>query len=79
MTATTQTIDANLNSVQCIVTKNHFGYDVVHNICTGTTTRLEWALGDWAGAAGLSLVALLGLAVVGLLIVLVASMWREGF
>ena len=43
----TQEVDANLNSVDCIVTKTHFGYDTIINICTGAQQSIDWAFGDW--------------------------------
>jgi hypothetical protein len=47
------TITANLNNTSCLVTKNHFGYDTVINICTGNTQDIPWAFGDWAGVVAI--------------------------
>lgn len=62
------TTDMNINMVGCLRTKSHFGYDMIHNICTDTVTRLDWTFGDWASLAFLLALVLLVIGGVSFLI-----------
>lgn len=74
---TETTLNANL--ANCLVTKNHFGFDVIINICNGRQQTIPWTFGDWAGFAGLSCLGLLlAAAVIGLICLLVSSL-RDGY
>ena len=53
------TVNVNANLAQCIVTKAHWGYDTVINICTGATRNIEWAMVDYLGAVGIGLIGLI--------------------
>lgn len=69
-------IDANINNVNCLVTKTHFGYDTVINICANTVRDIEWAFGDWMLVllfAGLGIVMF---AAVIMIAATAVSMWR---
>lgn len=44
------TVNANINSADCILVKSHFGQDIVHNICNGTQQTIEWGAGSYAEA-----------------------------
>ena len=71
MTTSTQTtVDANLNSTQCLKSMEHWGETIVHNVCKGTQQTLEWGFWDWA----LSVILLLGL--VGIVLLVFAFAWR---
>lgn len=65
--------ETNVNLAQCMVTKTHFGYDTVINICSGKTMDVSWSFGDWAAAAFVSFCILLMLGVVGLMISMIRS------
>ena len=58
-------VNANLNNTNCIVTKSHFGYDAMINICSGKTTNVDWAFGDWCA---LTFVIFIGLLLLGMII-----------
>lgn len=52
-------ITANLNNSNCLVTKVHFGYDNIINICSGKQQIIDWTFGDWARVLALTGVAML--------------------
>ena len=58
-----------LNNVNCLVTKNHVGYDTIMNICTNTSVNVSWTGLDWAAAI------LVTLFIVALLAVTAGMMW----
>lgn len=64
------------NKTNCIVTKNHWGYDTLVNICNGTTRNIDWTWMDYAGVAGMGIVALLLLAFVGCFIFMIVDNLR---
>lgn len=62
-------INANVNNVNCIVQKKYLGYDLYHNICTGTSTTVDWTVWNWLGTGSLFLViAILLCLFVGLIV-----------
>lgn len=71
-----QQIDANLNNVNCLVTKSHFGYDTIHNLCTGTITELAWSVGDWGRFIVLSTASVLLVGLVAALLCFLFSLVR---
>lgn len=67
-----QTVNANI--AQCLVTKNHWGYDSIINICTGSVRNVEWALGDYASVG---IFALTGLMLVGVLLMIATMLFSD--
>lgn len=65
------TID--LNSVGCIKEVGQLGHYELHNICTGVVTKVDWGFTDWMGATALTFVAALLVAVLGGIIIGIAS------
>lgn len=65
------TID--LNSVGCIKEVGQFGHYELHNICTGVVAKVDWGFTDWVGAGALTFVAALLVAVLGGIIIGIAS------
>jgi hypothetical protein len=66
--------DVNLNSADCLTTMTHFGFNRVHNICTGTATDIPWGAMDW----GLGLfVSALALAVVVTILAVGTAILRD--
>lgn len=72
-------VTANLNSVECLVTKTHIGHDTIINICTNAQRDIAWAAGDWASAAGIGVLGLLMLIALVALTGMVFSIMRDGF
>ncbi len=66
-----QTVNANI--AQCLVTKNHWGYDSIINVCTGSVRNVDWAMGDYAVAALMLLLGLMLAAVLVMIITMVCS------
>jgi hypothetical protein len=52
-------IDANLNNTQCLVTRTHFGYDTVINICSGKVQDIPWGMGNWLEFGAIIFITLL--------------------
>lgn len=77
--ANAQTIDANINAMQCVVTKNHIGYDVIHNVCSGVVARVDWTPVDWAGAMALTILGIGGVALLFGVVVMVVQMIRDPY
>lgn len=44
-------MDISLNKAECVVRKNHFGFDRFHNICDQTFVDVPWNAFEWAGAS----------------------------
>lgn len=58
--------NVNLNSAECLKSMAHFGFERVHNICTGAVVDVPWGAIEYAGATFLTALvcALLSLFVV---------------
>lgn len=57
-------VNANINSAQCMVTKNHVGFDEFINICTGSKTLVDWTFLDWTGASFVVFIVILLVALI---------------
>ena len=58
--------DINLNEVGCIKPIANIGSTIYRNICTGVDVTTPWGTLDWVGAGLLTTMALVLLALVGL-------------
>jgi hypothetical protein len=69
-----QTIEANINSADCIRAVSHFGEVAYHNICKGTITTVPWGIDHWFRMA---LMAFLVVFMVGFLLVMFSMHFSE--
>lgn len=61
--------NVNLNSAECLKSMTHFGFDRVHNICTGAVIDVPWGMFEYA-------TVLLAFALACCLFFLVVLVWR---
>ncbi|UXS01676.1 hypothetical protein [Agrobacterium tumefaciens] len=40
-----------LNMAQCLRDVSRFGYNEIHNVCTGAVTTVPWGILEWFGVA----------------------------
>lgn len=45
-----------LNMAQCLRDVGRFGYNEIHNVCSGTVTTVPWGFPEWTGVAFLGLI-----------------------
>jgi len=68
-----------VNFSECLIRQSHWGEIAVTNICSGTVSRVPWAISDWFMAAGLGLMAFMILGMFALFIALGVSFARDFF
>lgn len=68
-----------VNFSECLIRQSHWGETVVTNICSGTVSRVPWALSDWVTAGAIGSVAGLMVGMLALLVVLGVSFVRDSF
>ena len=60
-----QTVNANLNSAQCIQTAMSFGYTTYTNICSGAVHVVQWGSVDYL--IGITITSIFGIMILGFL------------
>lgn len=68
-----------VNFSECLIRRSHWGETVVTNICSGTVSRVPWALSDWAATVAIGSVISLMVGMLAVLLVLGVSMIRDIF
>lgn len=68
-----------VNFSECLIRQSHWGETVVTNICSGTVSRVPWALSDWAATVAIGSVISLMVGMLAILLVLGVSMIRDIF
>lgn len=66
-----------VNFSECLIRQSHWGETVVTNICSGTVSRVPWALSDWAATVAIGSVISLMVGMLAILLVLGVSMIRD--
>lgn len=68
-----------VNFSECLIRQSHWGETVITNICSGTVSRVPWALSDWAATVAIGSVIGLMVGMLALLVVLGVSIARDSF
>lgn len=68
-----------VNFSEYLIRQSHWGETVITNICSGTASRVPWALSDWATTVAIGSVIGLLVGTIALLVVLGVSIARDSF